>query len=334
MPEVSVIIPFYNAEYTLNAAIESIIDQSFQDYELILVDNNSTDRSLEIAVSWQKKYSKILTLSESQRGVVHAMNKGLEIASGKYIARMDADDTSDGTRLEKQVNYLASNPSVSLLFTQVDCPGSFLKNEGLLEYIKWSNQICSWEDFRRNTFVEYPGINPSMMIRREVYEKTGKYMDGDFPEDYEFYLRAVRHGLTAEKIPEVLLIWNDSEERLTRTDTRYSRDAFQSIKSVYLASSLKRRFGSVPSIWVWGAGKLALRWSEMLEKEGVKINGFIDVDAGKVSDNPSVIHYTDIDLNDQNFIVSLVSNRGKREEIRSFLKSRRYIEEKDFIIAA
>ena len=91
-PKVSVILPFFNAEQTLNRAIESIANQSYSNFECILIDNNSTDKSNSIAKEWVTKDNRFILTTEEKQGVVFASNKGFEIAQGKYIARMDADD--------------------------------------------------------------------------------------------------------------------------------------------------------------------------------------------------------------------------------------------------
>lgn len=102
-PEISVILPFYNAEKTLETAVESILNQSFSNFELLLIDNCSTDKSFSIAQKLAKKDPRIWLLTEENPGVAHAMNCGLKNAHGKFIARMDADDISLPARLEKQV---------------------------------------------------------------------------------------------------------------------------------------------------------------------------------------------------------------------------------------
>ena len=119
-PLVSVIIPFFNAPF-LKEAIESILSQSFTDFELILVENASTDQSAQVAKSYVS-HSKVKLLEESRQGVVFAMNTGIQAARGLYIARMDADDISFPDRLKWQVDKLQSDTSLDVV-------------SGLVEYI-------------------------------------------------------------------------------------------------------------------------------------------------------------------------------------------------------
>src|SRR6056297_406605 len=114
-PEISVILPFQNAETTLSEAVQSIVNQTFPDFELLLVDNNSSDNSRNIACKWAKKDQRISLLEEKRPGVAHAMNCGLKNAGGRFVARMDADDISHPERLEKQLLFLKKNPDTGLV---------------------------------------------------------------------------------------------------------------------------------------------------------------------------------------------------------------------------
>lgn len=109
VPEISVILPFYNAENTLEISVESVLKQGFFDFELLLVDNCSDIRSTRIAQGLAKREKRIHFLEEPKAGVANAMNCGLIHARGKFIARMDVDDISHPERLEKQLRYLKEN---------------------------------------------------------------------------------------------------------------------------------------------------------------------------------------------------------------------------------
>ena len=108
-PEVSVIIPFFNAENTLFSAVSSILNQTFENFELLLVDNNSSDKSRAIAEKLADSDSRIKIHHEQEQGVEHAMNCGLKYAKANLVARMDADDFSLPERLAKQVAFLNPN---------------------------------------------------------------------------------------------------------------------------------------------------------------------------------------------------------------------------------
>lgn len=201
---VSVVLPFYNAPH-LNEAIESVLAQSYSNFELLLVDNGSTDHSKSLA----EKYAcdqRVKLLNEPKRGVVHAANKGMSFANGNYIARMDADDIAYPERLELQVRELDSNPHIGMVSGMVDYHGEET-NEGFRLYVDWVNTICSSEQIQLNQFVELPLVNPSIMFRKALLEQFGGYEEGDFPEDYEWFLRLLREGVGMCKVKKTVIKW-------------------------------------------------------------------------------------------------------------------------------
>ena len=325
-PLVSVVLPFYNAPF-LKEAVDSIINQSFHDFELILIDNGSTDNSMEVAKTFLE-HSKVSLVQEPRRGVAYAANKGIELARGAYIARMDSDDLSYVNRLKLQVERLNQDQSVSVVSGLVDYLGPN-ENEGFIHYVNWLNTIKSVEDINLNQFVEFPLANPTLMIRKDIFRKFGMYEDGDFPEDYEFFLRMQANGIRMEKIDKSVLIWRDTAGRLTRTNDRYSQDALFRIKAKYLVKWLAINNPFYPEVYIWGAGRLSRRRSNYLLQEDVKVIKYIDF-----KETDQILHYESIPDAKKAFIVSYVANRGAREEIRLFLNQKGYKEGYNFILAS
>ena len=140
-PEITVILPFYNAADTLETAIKSILNQSFENFEFLLIDNNSTDTSFSIARIFAKKDSRIKLLKETKQGVANAMNLGLKNALGKYVARMDADDISMPLRFEKQLQYLNENPTVEFVGCKVRYVPHNENTAGFKRFVDWANSF-------------------------------------------------------------------------------------------------------------------------------------------------------------------------------------------------
>ncbi|MCF6356663.1 MAG: glycosyltransferase [Draconibacterium sp.] len=330
-PKVSVILPFFNAEKTLKAAIKSILKQSFYDFELLLINNNSTDSSFTIANSFAEKDSRIRLLIEKKQGVANAMNCGLKNARGKFIARMDADDISMPRRLEKQLQYLNNNPEIDFVGSNVKYVPHNKNSAGFERFVEWANSFYSPKQIDLNCFVEIPVINPTIFFRRELFEKLGGCFDSDFPEDYEMQLRYLAAGVKMAKLDEQLLEWHDYSMRLTRTDNRYSTEAFFKTKAKYFKSWSVANNPFHPNIWVWGAGRKTRQRAKLLEKEGIVIDGFIDIIKFKTT-LKTTIHYSEIPKPDNIFIVSMVTKSGVREQIKEFLVKENYVEGVDFIL--
>lgn len=330
---VTVILPFFNADKTLRAAVNSILNQSINNFELLLVNNNSTDSSSIIAKELAEKDSRIILLNETKQGVANAMNCGLRNARGDFIARMDADDISLPRRLEKQRQFLIDNRKIGFVGCDVKYVAHSKNTGGFERFVAWVNSFHSPEAISTNRFVEIPVVNPTIFFRKEIYQQLGGNSDGDFPEDYEMQLRFLDAGIKMAKLPEMLFEWHDSATRLTRTDTRYSTEAFFRIKAKYFNCWAKKQNRFHPAIWVWGAGRKTRQRASLLEKEGVKINGYIDVVKNKTT-RVNTIYYDDIPAPGKIFIVSLVTNYGAREQIKAYLLGRKYIEGVDFILMA
>lgn len=330
-PEVSIILPYLNAGNTLEAAIESILNQTFRNFELLLVDNNSTDLSYSIAQNFAKKDSRIRVLKEEKKGVPNAMNCGLKNANGKFIARMDADDISLTHRLEKQIQYLHNNPEIGFVGSKVKYIPHNNNTAGFERFVDWANSFHSSKEMELNRFVEIPIINPTILFKKELFEKYGGCSDGNFPEDYEMQLRYLEAGVKMAKLNESLVEWHDYSTRLTRTDERYSTEAFFRIKAKYFRCWSEKNNPFHPHIWVWGAGRKTRQRAQLLEKQGLIIDGFIDVIKSKTTQK-TTIHYSEIPEPGNIFIVPMVTSYGARDQIKEFLLQANYIEGVDFLL--
>lgn len=331
MPKISVILPFYNAEKTLARAIESVLVQNVN-FELILVNNASTDGSGTIAKSYLTN-PRVRYFTEAKQGVVFASAKGLAYAESEFIARFDADDEMPPERLTKQLNFLKQNPKIGMVSGRVNYVPHRNNTKGFAQYVAWVNSINTTDQILANRFVESPLVNPSVVFRKVIADQHGWYNHGDFPEDYELYLRWMSRGVLPAKIADTVLNWYDSDTRLTRTDNRYSSDAFYRIKTQYAYGWLGANNPYFPKIVVWGAGKLSRRRLAMLEALGIKNELFIDVKVGNIDGKP-VLHYSKTPKPGKYFIVSYVGNRGMGAEIRKFLIQKGYTEGENFILMA
>jgi len=185
-PLVSVVMPAYNAEKYISEAIESVLNQTFKDFEFIIIDDASTDRSFEIIKKYESLDSRISVLSNPENlNVARSRNRGISISKGKYVANMDADDISKPTRINDQVNYLELNQDVDICIGNI----GVIDGEGRFQYTRiypLTDSALKSKVFRYNPFP-----NPTIFCRKYVYEKIGGY-DSSFilNEDFDFWLRA------------------------------------------------------------------------------------------------------------------------------------------------
>lgn len=329
-PVVSVILPCYNDGKWLDESIRSIVDQTYQHWELLIVDDGSTDETARVTKQWCERDSRVGLISISRKGIAEALNTGIKAARGRYIARQDADDVSLPDRLQKQADYLDENPDTGLIACMAKSNSTIEACAGLNRWIGWNNQLQSYLAIRKNRFVESPLIHPTVMFRKKLVHEYGGYRQGDFPEDYELWLRWLDAGVKMEKLAYHGLIWRERPDRLTRTDGRYSTDAFFKIKARYLSRWLKQNASSWPDVAIWGNGRVTRQRVGYLEEEGARITGWIDIQPDAKSET---IFFDDLPKVKHDFVVSYVTNRGARKKIRQFLNQHDYTEFCDYIIA-
>ena len=332
-PEISVIVPFYNAEPTLRRALNSIYAQSFANFECIMIDNNSTDASGGIAQEFANNNSNYRLIRELKQGVVYASNAGSNISRGKYIARMDADDESCKNRLQLQYDFLEKNMDYGAVGGLVEYVPHKENTQGFASFVLWANTLISYEEIFLKRFMELPIINPSAMWRKNIAQQLGEYQQGDFPEDYQMWLRWLNAGVKVGKVPYKVLKWYDSEQRLTRSDDLYSIDSFYKAKSPFLNSFLQKINPFYPKVAVWGASKTARKRADMLAKYGVEICCYIDI-TKKRQLYKEVLYYEDIPEPGMMFILIYVKQEAMRNRVEKFLISRDYVEGVNFLFVS
>ncbi len=279
---VSVLLPLYNAEQSLAQCLDSILSQTHANFEVIAVDDGSTDSSAAILSRYTQLDFRIKPhyLPEN-RGIVSALNAGLEKCQGKWVARMDADDLMHNRRLELQLKYIIKNPSIDILGCRINLfryQGEL--STGQLKYRDWSNSLLTDAEIKSNIFAESPIMHPTFFLSLETYKKMGGYADNPWAEDYDFLLRAFLNGFTFGKLTENLVDKGDHPTRLARTDFRCKRPAMFAAKAHY--------FVRVPSLWqdkkqilVVGTGSAGRMTYQALSKEGFEIAGFVDNKGGE-----------------------------------------------------
>ena len=187
MPQISVIMPAYNAEKTIRQSIESVLNQTFHDFELMVVNDGSTDSTLEIASSIRDERIKVLSYANG--GPSAARNRGIAHARGEFIAFMDADDLWKANKLEAQLNALQANPKAGLAYCWTDWidPLGQPLNKGVYDSVEG-------DVFARlllNNFIAN-GSNP--MVRKSAFDKVGLFAEElDWGEDWEMWLRLAEH---------------------------------------------------------------------------------------------------------------------------------------------
>lgn len=338
MPQVSVLLPCFNAESTIEEALSSLAAQSYRDFEVLCVDDGSTDNTVSILEDWSQQDSRFVLVKKTHRGVIQAANTGVALCRAPLIVRMDADDRCHPDRIRLQREYLLDNPAVAVVGSLVNGFPAETVGEGFKLYYDWLNSLVTHEDISREIFIESPLANPSTAFRKSWIDQVGGYQDHGWPEDYDLWLRLYLAGAQFAKIPRVLLEWREHPERLTHQDSRYSVENFLRAKAHYLAKGPAR---DRDAVFIWGAGMTGRRLSKHLVREGLSLTAFIDVDPKKIGSTrrgKPIISQDDLlslwKQYQNPILLAAVRARKARPLIRENLKKMNLIEGKDWWAAA
>jgi glycosyltransferase involved in cell wall biosynthesis len=330
---VSILMPAYNAEATIGAALRSVQRQSDGDWECVVVDDGSTDGTARAIAELALTDTRFRAVSAPHGGIVAALMRGLAACRGRLVARMDADDLMQRHRLERQRTALAEHPE----WAGVGCHARFFPRRGmtagLQSYELWLASIRSAADVAREAFVECPIAHPTLMLRRELLAEVG-YRDCGWPEDYDLVLRLLGSGKNLGMVPERLLHWRDGSGRLSRTSARYCLAAFVACKAEYLTRGFLR---DRDRYVLWGYGDTGKALSEALAQRGKHPSAIIELHPGRLGQlirGVRVIRPEALpSLPRQPLLVS-VAGITPRTEIRAALAQMGFTETRDFVCCA
>jgi len=246
IPPISVLLPVHNSQRYVRAAVESVLNQTFSEFELLAIDDGSTDRSLSILRELAAKDRRLNVVSRENQGLVATLNELITLARGHYLARMDSDDICRPQRFQKQVAYLDSHPECVAVGTRC----LVIDPEGL-PIIEYQNETTHdeidamhmWEDCGSRM------CHPSVMMRRKEVVQVGAYDERyRFAEDLDLFLRLAEIGKLAN-LPEVLLEYRQHLGSVCYTYNNEQRDI--SRKAVAAAKERRRiTGGNVKLGWI------------------------------------------------------------------------------------
>lgn len=331
LPQISVVLPYFNAEATLGGAIDSIRAQTCEDWELLLFDDGSTDASNAIAEDRAASDPRIRILHSRHVGIVKALQEACGESRGHFIARMDADDLAYPQRLARQRAVMKAPPMPELCGACVRMIGAGI-GPGRHRYERWLNRLLTHEAMIRELFVECPIPHPTLMMTREACETAGGYQDHGWAEDYDLCLRFFTAGFRFAKTPEILLDWREAPGRLSRRNQRYAPPRFRDLKRHYLFQTyLKHR----TVFYQWGAGEVGKRW--LREWQARRPKAAVDINPRKIGrtiHGAPIIAPENLPPPGHAYVVVAVGAPSARDEIRDWFISHGYRELEDFIFLA
>jgi glycosyltransferase involved in cell wall biosynthesis len=329
---ISVIMPFKNTAAFIGDCIQSIIDQTETNWELIAIDDSSTDESRNIVSAFQKQDARIRVYTNDGLGIVSGLQTAYKHAIGDFITRMDSDDLMPLERLSIHKKTLEQNGLGHLVTAKV----SFFSDEpigaGYQQYENWLNRVCEQQLHWDEIFKECVIPSPCWMMYRLDFEKCGGFSGSDFPEDYDLTFRIWEQNMKVIGCRETLLYWREHPERTSNTDDRLKDNYFSDLKIKYF---LKNCYSN-RALVLWGAGNRGKELAKILLEKKIPFD-WITANPSKVKKTILGIelkNFQTFNLNkDQQHIISFADTKGQEEIKTLMLKQGKTLNEGYFFFA-
>ncbi len=238
MPALSVLMPVRNALPWLDSALRSLWRQTFRDFEVIAVDDGSTDGSGERLERAADREPRLGVLHTPPLGLPAALNAALARARAPLVARHDADDVSHRDRLALQVAWLREHPGTDVAGSRVRLFPAGGYGAGMRRWAAWHNALLTHEAMRNECLIDSPLAHGTAVLRRAPLEAVGGWHERGWAEDLDLWLRLFESGARFAKLPRALYGWRQHARSSTRTDRRYARERFVALKADALERGL------------------------------------------------------------------------------------------------
>jgi len=318
-PLISILIPFKNTAEFLSECLQSTINQSYTNWELLIVDDNSSDNSFNVVESFAKQDSRIKLLKNNGFGIISALRLAFSKSEGELITRMDSDDIMTLNKLEVLSNNLLKYGKKHVAIGLVNYFSETGIGEGYAKYETWINNLTKNGTNYSEIYKECVIPSPCWMIHREDLIAADAFNPNRYPEDYDLTFRFYEKSFKCIPCKTVLHQWRDYTTRASRTDPHYSHNYLLDIKLFYF---LKLDYNKNRSLVIWGAGDKGKTIAKNLIENKIPFDW--------ICDNPKKIgrdiygkklkefNYLKQIENPQSIIT--VANTEAQKQIRNYLK--------------
>ncbi len=252
--KISILMPFKNAEAYIEPCMSSILRQSYRHWELIAVDDHSTDNSAAIVSRYQKTDARIRLIANPDSGIIHALRNAYAISAGIYITRMDADDLMPEHKLKILMELLVRFGKQHVATGTVQYFSEQSLADGYQRYQNWLNNMMLRGGHYDDIYKECVIPSPAWMVHREDLDRCGAFQSDIYPEDYDLCFRYYRHGIRVVSTSDLVHYWRDHPTRTSRNHPHYADHRFLDLKMKYF---LEIDYDPNKELVLWGAGKKA-----------------------------------------------------------------------------
>ena len=270
---ISIIMPVKNTSAYLEACLNSVLQQSEPNWELIAVDDHSTDDSKAILHKYAANDARIKVLENTAKGIIPALQLAYNKSSGEFITRMDSDDIMVPEKLATQKQQLLQHGNNHIALGLVKYFSDNEMGEGYLKYENWLNELTKNGSNFSDIYKECVIASPCWMVYKTDFEKCGGFDSNIYPEDYDLTFRFYKNGLKCLPSNQLLHLWRDYPERTSRNHEHYAYNSFIELK-VHHFLNIDYRINK--KLLVWGAGRKGKKVAELLQQSNIPFTWICD----------------------------------------------------------
>ncbi len=316
-PLVSILIPFKNTESYLPECLQSILDQTYDHWEVRAVNDYSEDTSMALLNSFSQKDNRINVSQNSGKGIIEALRTAYDQSQGTLITRMDSDDIMTPNKLEVMVDALLENGPGHLAVGQVKYFSHRGISNGYERYETWLNQLTANGTNYSEIYKECVIPSPCWMVYREDLDECGAFKPNRYPEDYDLTFRFYKNRLACIPCDLLLHHWRDYDTRTSRTSEHYAQNYFLDIKLHYF---LKLEYDHTRPLAIWGAGNKGKKIAKGLLEQGIDFHWLCD-NPNKIGKNiygKEMLHFEHLEALKLPQSIVTVANEDAQNMIRSY----------------
>ncbi|WP_299335240.1 glycosyltransferase family 2 protein [uncultured Psychroserpens sp.] len=314
---ISILIPFKDTEIYLTECLNSILDQSYRNWELLIVDDHSTDNSYQLVKSYADKDNRIKLFKNSGQGIIDALQLAFNESSGTYITRMDSDDIMHPEKLITMHNELQIHGKQHIALGLVKYFSEYGIGDGYAKYEVWLNTLTENGTNYTEIYKECVIPSPCWMIHRDDFLTCGAFTPDRYPEDYDLTFRFYKNQIKCIPSKTVLHYWRDYSNRASRTHEHYAENHFLELKVDYF---LELNYDSTRPLTIWGAGQKGKKVAKLLKQKKVPFIWICDnpKKIGKHIYNELLHSFQHLNTLDQPQSIVTVANWESQQEITTF----------------
>lgn len=328
-PLISILTPFKNTSKYLAECLESIISQTYNNWELIIIDDHSSDHSYDIVNEYARKDSRIKLFKNTGKGIIEALQYAFSLSSGEFVTRMDSDDIMPNDKLEHMINNLLKHGKGHVATGLVKYFSDQGISDGYNKYEQWLNKLTKTGSNYSEIYKECVIASPCWMTYRTDFIACDGFNPNLYPEDYDLIFRFYKHGLKCIPCDKLLHYWRDYPIRTSRTHEHYAQNYFLDIKLRYF---LELDYNKNKTLTIWGAGFKGKTIAKALVEKEIPFYWICDnpKKIGKHIYNQELKPFEFLETLNQTQSIVTVANSDAQIEITKYLKSQNKIAMEDY----